>query len=242
MIVIKKRASDQESENMKTIATLSNKWVVVSGNLDDQRKVNETLEKDLTEQKKAYSDLTNTYSQAAADLAKTETALKASEEAVRQKDAKISELEVQNQSLDKKAADLSNDLTNLTAQISDTQRKLVATQGDKSFLEKELKRMMAEKSELERQFNDLNVVRAQLSRLKEEMVVARRLEWIRMGVYANAEKKGAERMMQGNYTSTQAKAPKPNYDLNVEVGADGSVRVIPPVTNRPAATNPPAAR
>jgi hypothetical protein len=45
--------------------------------------------------------------------------------------------------------------------------------------------------------------------------------------------------MQGMAPS-QPKAPKPAYDLNVEVSADGSVKVIPPLTNRPAATNPPA--
>ncbi len=242
LIVVKKQSYDQQSKDTDTIATLSNKWVDTTGKLEDQKKVNDTLEKDLAEQKKAYGDLTNTYSQAASDLTRAEAALQASQQAIKEKDAKISDLEAQNQSLDKKALDLSNEITNLTSQISDTQRKLLATQGDKSFLEKELKRLMAEKSELERQFNDLRVVRAQLSRLKEEMVIARRLEWIRMGVYANAEKKGAQRMLLGASNPTQAKAPPPNYDLNVEVGADGSVRVLPPPTNRPAATNPPAAK
>jgi len=44
--------------------------------------------------------------------------------------------------------------------------------------------------------------------------------------------------MQGTATA-QVKVPKPAYDLNVEVTADGSVKVIPPLTNRPAATNQP---
>jgi hypothetical protein len=97
---------------------------------------------------------------------------------------------------------------------------------------------MAEKSELEKQFNDLTVLRAQVSKLKEELSVARRLEWIRQGLFASNDQKGAQKLMQGTAPSS-AKAPKRSYDLNVEVSADGSVKVIPPLTNRPAATNPP---
>ena len=91
---------------------------------------------------------------------------------------------------------------------------------------------------MERQFNDLAVLRAQVSKLKEELSVARRLEWIRQGLFANTEQRGAQKLMPGTAMS-QVKAPKPTYDLNVEVSADGSVKVIPPLTNRPAATAPP---
>ena len=98
---------------------------------------------------------------------------------------------------------------------------------------------MAEKSELEKQFNDLAVLRAQVSKLKEELSVARRLEWIRQGLFASTDEKGAQKLMQG-HAAAPVKASKPSYDLNVEVSADGSVKVIPPLTNRPAATNPPA--
>ena len=56
-------------------------------------------------------------------------------------------------------------------------------------------------------------------------------------VYAAAEQKGAQRLISGLVPLSQAKAPKANYDLNVEVTSDGSVRVIPPMTtNGPAAT------
>jgi hypothetical protein len=75
--------------------------------------------------------------------------------------------------------------------------------------------------------------------LKEELSVARRLEWIRQGLFASTDQRGAQKLMQGP-AGSQVKPPKPVYDLNVEVNADGSVKVIPPLTNRPAATNPPA--
>jgi chromosome segregation ATPase len=170
----------------------------------------------------------------AATLTKTEVSLKASQNAVAERDQKIAALETQNRELDEKAIDLSAALTNLTTQITETQRKLDASEGDKAFLEKELKRLMAEKAELERQFNDLAVLRAQVSKLKEELSIARRLEWIRKGLFAADEQKGAQKLMQLN--SPAAAAARTNtYDLNVEVNADGSVKVIAPLTNAPAA-------
>src|SRR5208283_962288 len=154
-------------------------------------------------------------------LAQTESALKTSQEESAKRDARIAELEAQNQALDKHAVDLTTAITNLTMQIEETQRKLATSEGEKGFLEKELKRLMAEKAELERQFNDLAVLRAQVSKLKEELSVARRLEWIRQGLFASTEQRGAQKLMQGP-AALQPKAPKPKYDLNVEVNADGS--------------------
>ena len=122
------------------------------------------------------------------------------------------------------------------ALIADTQQKLAASEGNKAFLEKELQRLMGEKTELEKQFSDITVLKAQLAKLKEELSIARRVEWIRNGLFASSDQKGAQKLMQGiSAPSAQPKAPKSNYDLNVEVTADGSVRVIPPATNSPAA-------
>ncbi|HVV70225.1 MAG TPA: hypothetical protein VHI52_01795, partial [Verrucomicrobiae bacterium] len=159
-------------------------------------------------------------------------------------EARISELESQNQALDKQSSDLSNQLTNLTTQITETQRKLAASEGDKAFLEKELKRLMAEKAELERQFNDLTVMKAQVAKLKRELSISRRLEWLREGLFARTEEKGAQKLLQNAGTKeAAAKTPKPAYDLNVEVNSDGSVKVIPPASDHPASTNsPPAAK
>jgi chromosome segregation ATPase len=218
---------------------LSNNVLTASTQLHDQQQLAAMLEKDVETQKKAFSDLTNNFSQVAASLVQTEVSLKASQDEVVKLGSKISDLEAQNQALDKQALNLSASITNLTTQIAETQKKLETSEGNKTYLEKELKRMMAEKSELERQFNDLSVLRAQVSKLKDELSVARRIEWIRQGLYASNEQKGAQKLMQGTVVS-QAKAtpPRPNYDLNVEVSADGSVKVIPPSTNAP--TKPPA--
>ena len=84
-------------------------------------------------------------------------------------------------------------------------------------------------------------LRAQVSKLKEELNIARRIEWIRQGIFANAEQKGAQKLMQGvTAPQMQARTAKPAYDLNVEVNADGSVKVIPPLAGAGATNSPPA--
>jgi chromosome segregation ATPase len=246
LIAIKKEAAEQQRDFAVKSGALSNSWTETRELLDRQKQVNADLESDRDKRIKEVEALTNKYveslatlAQASNNLVKTEVALKASQEETAKRDAKIAELEAQNQVLDKQAANLSTAITNLTTQIEETKRKLATSEGEKGFLEKELKRQMAEKAELERQFNDLAVLRAQVSKLKEELSVARRLEWIRQGLFATTDQKGAQKLMQG-VAAPHAKAPKPAYDLNVEVSADGSVKVIPPLTNGPAATNPPA--
>ncbi len=246
LIAIKKQAVDQQRDLTEKNTALSNSVVQINEQLDRQKQVNADLEADRAKRKKEYDALSGDYSklvsnlsQVSNNLVQTEVALKTSQEETARRDAKIAELEAQNQALDKQATDLSASITNLTKQIEETKRKLAASEGEKGFLEKELKRLMAEKAELERQFNDLTVLRAQVSKLKEELSVARRLEWIRQGLFASSDQRGAQKLMAST-PMVAAKAPRPTYDLNVEVSADGSVTVIPPLTNRPAATNPPA--
>jgi chromosome segregation ATPase len=225
----KKRAEVEKQKDVETILNHSNQWVKTSLDLDEQQQVNRLLTNDLTAARAEFATLTNKYTEVVSTLGQTEASLKASQSAVAERDAKISALE------NEKAVDLSAALTNLTTMIVETQRKLDASEGDKAFLEGELKRLLAEKAELERQFNDLAILRAQVSKLKEELSIARRLDWIRRGIFAADEQKGATRLM--NHKSTTPTANSSQYDLNVEVESDGSVKVISPLTNAPA-TNP----
>jgi chromosome segregation ATPase len=246
LIAMKKKAAEELHDAAVTNSALSNNVVQINDQLDRQKLVNDELSKDREKRIKEFLSLTNKYveslatlAQVSNNLAQTAVALKTSQEETAKRDAKIAGLEAQNQALDKQAVDLSTAITNLTTQIEETKRKLATSEGEKGFLEKELKRLMGEKAELEKQFNDLTVLRAQVSKLKEELSVARRLEWIRQGLFASNDQKGAQKLMQGT-AATPAKAPKPSYDLNVEVSSDGSVKVVPPLTNRPAVTNPPS--
>ncbi len=234
VVTVKKQSADQQEKDAVRIEHYSNEVASANAQLEEQKQVNAKFEKDVETQKQALTELTNNYTQISTTLLDTSNHLVKTEltykDEVAKRDARIGELENANQALDQKAADLSNSITNLTLQITETRRKLAASEGDKVFLEGELKRLMAEKTELERQFNDLTVLRAQVAKLKQELNIARRLQWIREGLFASADQKGAQKLMQGVAAQPlQAKAPKPAYDLNVEVSSDGSVKVIPPM-------------
>lgn len=240
LIVIKKQSVEQHGQDVERAVALSNTLVKTTEQLDRQKQVNTELESDREKQRRALDDLTNNFtkvtsdlSQTASNLAQTAAALKASQEETARRDAKIADLEAQNQALDKQALDLSTSITNLTKQIEETKRKLATSEGEKGFLEGELKRLMAEKADLERQFNDLTVLRAQVAKLKDELNIARRLDWIRRGLFASSDEKGATKLMQSAAPTAAKAPPKTSPDLNVEVHTDGSVKVIPPVTNAP---------
>jgi chromosome segregation ATPase len=235
-LVTSRKTITQQTTN---IAYFSNQVVDTTSKFDDLKQVHNTTLADLDKRNAEYLSLTNSYTDALGTLAKTEKDLKQTEdslkltkEEVAARDAKITTLENQNKELDAKSAELSTALTNLTTKIEATQQKLASAEGDKAFLQKELSRLMAEKAELERQLNDLAFLKKQVSQLKAELSISRRLEWIRQGLFSAGEQKGAQQLMQ--------KTPPPaaktnNYDLNVEINSDGSIKVIPPLTNAPAA-------
>jgi chromosome segregation ATPase len=236
LVSIKQTAESEHKKDVDTILYQSNQWTETSAKLEEQKQVNLTLEKDVATRKDENTKLSNDLSQATESLTKTEAELKAQKDETAKRDAKITELQSQNEALDKQTLDLKGSLTNLETQISDTQKKLAASEGDKTFLTKELNRLMAEKSELERQFNDLTVLKAQVKKIKTEMTAARRLQWIRDGVFANDNEKGAQRLMQGANAprNTVKTSPATNAaDLSVEVNSDGSVKVISPVNAAP---------
>lgn len=233
LLTSRKTISHQDEK----IVALSNEWQKASIKLDDLTQVHNTTIADLDKRNAEFLSLTNSYTEALATLAKTEGELKQTEDSLKltkdevaARDAKITSLENQNKELDAKSAELSTALTNLTTRIEATQQKLASAEGDKAFLQKELSRLMAEKAELERQLNDLAFLKKQVSQLKAELSIARRLEWIRQGLFSPGEQKGANQLMQ----KTPPVAKSNAYDLNVEINSDGSIKVIPPLTNAPA--------
>lgn len=241
LFVSRDRISKQEAE----IVNYSNQVSIVSKKASDLTSVNQTLEGDLQKRNAEFITLTNSYTQALATIAKTEAELKQTEETLKVtkedlvgRDSKIAALESknaalesQNAELDTKSATLSLAITNLTTQIEATQAKLAAAEGDKEFLQGELSRLMAEKAELEKQLNDIQFLKAQVAHLKAELSIAKRLEWIRKGLFNAGEMKGGQLLIQ-------KEAPKPPaenaYDLNVEINSDGSIKIIPAATNAPA--------
>ena len=231
LLVRHSRAANEREAAQASILQLSNRLVKVEGDLNEQKVVNVTLETNLAVRTAEVESYSNKLVTTSTTLAKTEVeakaAAEAAKEAIARRDAKISELEGQNDVLTKQMGDLNTAIAGLETRIQDTQKKLAATEGDRELLLKELKRLQAEKAELERQFNDLAALRDQVRKLKDELSIARRLEWIRRGLYG--EEKGAEKLQKG-----LASAPgQTNFDLNVEIRQDGGAKIIRPATNAP---------
>jgi chromosome segregation ATPase len=151
--------------------------------------------------------------------------------------SRITDLEAENQVLDDRANSLSNAITALDSQIAETRQQLATAETNNTFLTFELQKQVEQKAELERKFNDLDEVRAQVKKLRDEAYTARRQQWIDDGTSPNMQVKGAQLLMQRpppRPVPGTAASPPPRYDLNVEVGSDGSVHVLPPPTNSAA--------
>jgi chromosome segregation ATPase len=229
LVVAKKQADTQQKKDADTILYFSNQLTTASASLDEFRQVNLMLTNDLNVGRQALMTLSNQYVAASALLSDTKTVLKTAQ-------YQIKSLEVQNQALDQRAAEMSNAIANLSAQIAETQKKLVGSETNNTFLENELKRQVAKKAELEHKFNNLSQVRAQFKRLQDDLVVARRLEWKREGVDLVQQQKGAQLLMTRTSTTNRIIRP-PDHNLSVEVSSGGSVRVVSTLTNAPAAPN-----
>jgi chromosome segregation ATPase len=233
LIVVNNKANDEKQHAAERIKTLSNTIDSKQTSLEEQQSVNRALETNLATTSAEYSNkLAASEAQlasTAANLTKVQTEAKAQADAaaaeLAQRDKKITDLEGQNQELDKQSADLRTSITNLEGQIASTQQKLAASEGDRDFLVKELKRLQAEKADLEKKFNDLAVLREQVHKLKEELSIARRLDWIRRGIYETFNEKGGERLMHPVHP---VPPPTNNATLNVELRQDGGIKIQAP--------------
>jgi septal ring factor EnvC (AmiA/AmiB activator) len=238
-------ALESDEKNVATINQLSNEWKETSVKLDDQRKVNLTLEGELAARARELELISNNLASTSADLARTQTeakaAMQAAEAEVKARDEKINQLEGERDDLTKRMTELNGSIDKLETQIADTERKLKASEGDREFLMNELKRLRAEKADLERRFQDLAVLREQVRKLRDELSISRRLEWIRRGIYGEIGK-GAELLQRGFVVRapvTNGVSPKgaQQFNLDVELRREGDATVK---TNAPPGANPTA--
>lgn len=249
LLATKKSAEGQRNKDVSAILDFSNQLDSANINLNDLRQVNLMLTNDVSALQQVAETLSNNLQATASTLSTTKASLATAEGQIVNLNGRITDLEAQNKALDERGAELTNRLAELDALIAVTQRKLASSETDNAFLTAELQKQLAQKAELERKFNDLNVLRAQVKKMRDELFVARRLEMMANGNDPGTPKKGAQLLMPSRSvpvspapaaaakisagTPAAAKTASP-YDLNVEVGSDGSVRVIPPATNAPA--------
>jgi chromosome segregation ATPase len=229
-LVAERRSADtRQKKDVDTILDFSNQLTTASVNLDELHQVNLMLTNDLDATRQTLTVLSNQYVTTSTSLSNTTAALKTAQD-------QIADLEAQNQALDQQVAEATNTMANLSTQIAETQMKLVESETNNTFLESELERQVAEKAELERKFNNLNQVRTQVRKLRDDLLIAQRLKWMREGTDPSQQHKGAQLLMARGSVTNRVMGPA-HYDLNVEVSSDGSVQVVPTMTNAPATTN-----
>jgi len=242
VVVLKHQADAQQATSASTILDFSNQIVKANVSIEDLNQANLNLSNDLATNREMSRALSNQLAETAGSLATTTVSLQDAQLQITNLNGRITDLEAQNQVLDQRASSLSNTIAALDTQISLTQAQLAASETNNAFLDSELKRQIAQKAELQHKFNDLAEVRTQVRKLRDDLLVARRLAWIRAGIDPTKPLKGGQLLMQRSPPTAHAAsaAGSPSYNLNVEVGSDGSVHVVSPLTNPPAATNPPS--
>jgi chromosome segregation ATPase len=233
LFATKKAADERLKTDAYAILDFSNQLVNANKTLDDYRQVNLMLTNDLAGSRQEALTFSNQFTEASSTLASTKASLQSAQDQIASLNSRIAGLETRNQVLDQRAAALANAIASLNAQIADTQQKLAGSETNNAFLEKELQRQTAAKIELESKFNNLSVVRSQVKKLKDDLLIARRLQWMRERSEPGSQQKGAQLLMQ---RTVSAPARPPHYDLNVEVSSDGSIHVIPLPANAPATT------
>jgi uncharacterized protein (DUF3084 family) len=237
VVVIKSQLTAQQKKDSDTILEFSNQLDEANININDLHQTNLKLNNDVATNRLVLSVLSNQLDTASTTLASATASLQDAQQQITNLNTRIADLTAQNQVLDQRADALSNTIASLDTQITMTQMKLVVSETNNAFLENELKRQVAKKTELEHKFNDLGEVRAQVRKLRDDALVARRLAWMRAGIDPTKPLKGGQLLMQRSPPAANAApAASPYNSLNVEVGSDGSVHVIPPLTNPPATT------
>jgi DNA repair exonuclease SbcCD ATPase subunit len=230
LFAVKKQGDEQHNSDVSSIVDFSNQVVNARMKIDDLNQVNLTYSNDMVLSQQQAAQLSNSLAAATATVASSQAALTSAQDQIKSLNGHISDLEIQNKVLDQQANDLTNTIAKLNTLIDDTRSKLATSENNSAFLQQELQKQMAQKAEIEHKFNDLDELRKQVKKIKNDLFIARRLELMKND---NGNKKGAELLIQHTVPATNA-VPTGPAGLNVEVGSDGSVKVIPPL----GATNP----
>jgi len=219
LVITQKHIDEQRQADDNRILDYSNQVVAANDELNDLRQVNLALTNDLSASREQLTDLTNQLLAMSNTLSNRDTQLKSAQD-------QIATLVAQNQSLDEQEAALTNAMAALNAKIAAAQVQLAKSENNNAFLQGELTNQVAEYAELQQKFNDLKVVKAQARKLHDELVVQRRLQWIREGTMPGQNNvKGAQLLMARSWPTNKL-VPPAHYNLSVEVDSSGAVHIV----------------
>lgn len=229
----RRQMTDRQQSNEVVILDFSNRWETTRRSLDEQKKVNETLETNLTTRSVQIETLRLEMANLSTDLARSRAETKTARDEVAKRDDQISTLENRNVDLTKQMGALQTAIAGLEEQIAEAERQLASSEDNRQELLEELRRLQTEKIAMEKQLNDLAFLRDQVRKLKEELTIARRLDWIRRGIYGSASKRGAEALSEMKFGGPDAPTTPSTTSpsLDVEIRRSGEIRVGGSPTN-----------
>jgi chromosome segregation ATPase len=230
LVVTQKHIDAEREKSAQDILEYSNDLVTANDELNDLRQVNLTLTNDLNSSHEQLLVLSNQVLSMSDSLSNSDSQLKAAQD-------QIASLQAQNLSLDQQAESLTNTIEDLNAKILAAKTQLADSEKNGTFMEGELTNEQAAYNQLQIKFNDLKTVRQQAKKLHNELVVARRLQWIREGTQPNSNLKPATMLMARSWPTNQL-APATHYNLSVEVDSSGAVHIVQD-TNAPATNSSP---
>ncbi|HTV42783.1 MAG TPA: hypothetical protein VMF08_19620 [Candidatus Sulfotelmatobacter sp.] len=218
LVVTQKNIDEQKKQNEMAIQDYSNQVVQANDELNDLRQVNLQLTNDLSASREQLVALSNQVLTISDNLSNSDAQVKAEED-------QITALEAQNEALDQQAAALTNTIDRLSARIVDAKAELAASEKNTEFFKNEATNEQANYLLLQAKFQDLKTVRDQAKKLHNELVVERRLQWIREGRQPGNNIKGAELLMARSWPTNTLK-PASHYNLSVEVDSSGAVHFV----------------
>lgn len=234
LVVVKNQDDQQHNQDVTTALNLSNTLNSTTADLESARQVNLALTNDLFQARSQYANLSNTLvstksqlEQQAQATASAQAAAEAEQQKISALNGRVAQLEADNSALDRRAAELTNTIAMLNNQIGTIEEQLSSTRADKGYLEQQLQQLRDQKADLEHKFNDLVTVRAQYKKLKTEAFVANYIR-LERATKATQGKKLGQLLMEHSPAEQGSPTHPAHYDLNVEVGTDGSVHVITP--------------
>jgi chromosome segregation ATPase len=225
VFAVKKQSEEQHAIDQTSITDFSNQVINARLKINELDQANLAYSNQWVLSQQQALQLSNDLAEITATLISSKATLASAQLEITNLNLRLTDLESENKLLDQRASELTNTIAQLNQMIDQTRSKLARSEHNSQFLQQELQKQMAQKAEIEHKFNDLDALRQQVKKIKTDLFVARRIQLMRNDTGGI---KGAQLLMQPRSAPLSA-APAGAGSLNVEVGSDGSVRVIPPI-------------
>ena len=177
LVTTKKASAERLRKDTDAIIDFSNQLMTATANLNELRQVNLISTNDLASSHQEALTFSNQFTEASDKLAGANAWLQNARNQITNLNSRLADLEAQNQVLDRRAAALTNAIAGLNAQIAGTQQKLAGAETNNAFLQTKLERFMLARPSWKASSTTVNGA-AQVRKLKDELFVARRLEWM----------------------------------------------------------------